>query len=111
MSIPLATTTVTVTSQAELEPGGGITTSTRATSVAAVISEPSGRERNAPGGGAEAVDAVLLCDTVTGLRHSDRVTDDDTGLVYEVVWVADRRGLGLSHSKAGLVKVDGRVAA
>lgn len=109
--IPLATTTVTVAACAELEPGAGITTSERAAGVAAVISEPSGRERNAPGGGAEAVDAVLLCNTISGLRHTDRVTDDDTGLVYEVAWVADRRGLGLGHSKAGLVKVDGRVAA
>lgn len=108
--IPLATTTVTVTACAELEPGAGITTSTRASGVAAVISEPSGRERNAPGGGGEAVDAVLLCSTVSGLSHRDRVTDAD-GNVYEVAWVAQRVGLGLGHSKAGLVKVDGRVAA
>jgi hypothetical protein len=103
--IPHATTTVTVEALAELEPGAGQSATTRASSVRAVIAAPSGREIAGPGGGVEAIDAVLVADPITGLRHRDRVTDDDTGLVYEVVWVADRRGLGLNHHKAGLVKV------
>lgn len=109
--IPLATTTVTVTAHAEPEPGAGITTSTRASGVRAVIGSPSGTDVPGPGQGAERVDAVLNCDTVTGLAHTDRVTDDATGEVYEVRWVNRRRGLGLDHHRAGLVRVTGRAAA
>lgn len=108
--IPLATTTVTVASQTEAEPGSGVTTATRASGVRAVISEPRGRERNAPGGGAEAIDAVLYCDSGSGIAHTDLVTDAD-GVAYEVAWVTDRDAFGLDHTKAGLVKVTGRVAA
>lgn len=111
MTVPIATTTVTVTSQAEPEPGEGITTAVRASAVRAVIAAPNGTEQAAPGGGAERIDAILDCDPIVGLAHTDVVTDDDTGLTYEVAWVADRRGLGLDHVRAGLVKVKGRVAA
>lgn len=107
--IPLAETTVTVTRQTEAEPGEGITTLTRARNVRAVIAGPSGNEQAAPGGGSETIDAVLLCDPVPGLAHTDLITDAD-GLVYEATWVNHRTGL-LAHTKAGLVKVKGRVAA
>lgn len=105
--IPLATTTVTVTAQAESEPGAGITTSTRASGVRAVIAAPSGSEVAGPGGGSEKVDAVLVADTVSGITHRDRVTTAE-GDAYEVVWVRDRIGLGLDHTRAGLVAVTGR---
>lgn len=107
--IPLADTTVTVTSQTEAEPGEGITTATRARGVRAVIAGPSGNEAAAPGGGSETIDAVLICDPVAGLAHTDRVTDA-AGNTYEVAWVAQRSTL-LAHTKAGLIKVSGRVAA
>lgn len=107
--IPLADTTVTVTSQTEAEPGEGITTATRASGVRAVIAAPSGNEIDVPGGGSETIDAVLLCDPVSGLSHTDRVTDA-AGNVYQVAWVAQRTNL-LAHTKAGLVKVAGRAAA
>lgn len=110
MTIPLATTTVTVAAQAEPEPGAGITVTPRASGVRAVVAAPSGTEIAAPGGGGERIDAVLVCDTVTGLAHTDRVTDDGTGAVYEVAWVAERQGLGLGHHRAGLVKLAGRAA-
>ena len=99
--IPLATTTVTVASQSEPEPGEGITTAVRASGVRAVISTPNGSELPAPGGGAERVDAILLADSIVGMAHTDKVTDDD-GTVYEVVWVAQREGFGLEHTTAGL---------
>lgn len=110
MTIPLSTTTVTVTSQTEAEVGEGITTATRASGVRAVIAVPSGTEQDAPGGGAERIDAVLLADPITGLDHTDKVTDAE-GHVYQVAWVTQRIGFGQDHTKAGLVALDGRVAA
>lgn len=108
--IPNATTTVTVTAVAEPEPGEGTTTTERAAGVRAVIAAPSGRELAVPGGGGETISAVLLCDPVAGMAHTDRVTEDRHGTVYEVAWVAQREGLGLDHTKAGLVVLNGRAA-
>ena len=108
--IPLATTTISITSQTEAEPGEGITTATRASSIRATIAAPTGAEQAAPGGGSETIDAVLLCDPGTGIAHTDRVTDAE-GNAYEVVWVDTRVGLGLGHTKAGLVRRAGLVAA
>jgi hypothetical protein len=98
----LATTTISVYHQAEPEPGEGITATLYQSGVAAVIAAPSGSELPAPGGGAERVDAILLCNPVTALTHTDRVTDAD-GNAYEVAWVAQREGFGLEHTTAGLV--------
>jgi hypothetical protein len=99
--IPISTTTVTVESQTEAEPGEGITTAPRVSGVRAVISTPSGSELPAPGGGAERIDALLLSDPIVGMAHTDKVTAD--GVVYEVAWVAQRDGFGLAHTTAGLV--------
>lgn len=110
MTIPLATTSVTVTAESEPEPGDGVVTSTRARRVRAVVGAPVGNEVAAPGGGAERVDAVLNADPIRGLAHTDRVTDHQTGDVYEVRWVTQRHGLGLDHTRAGLVRVSGRTA-
>lgn len=110
MSLPLATTTVTVTAQAEAEPGDGLTASTRASGVRAAVVSPSGRDVPGPGGGAEVIDAVLLCDPVDGLAHSDLVTTAE-GEAFEVRWVTQRIGFGLGHTKAGLVRLTGRAAA
>lgn len=101
MSVPMATTTVTVYAQAEAEPGEGRTASVRQADVAAHVSSPSGTEAVAPGGGAETVDAVLLCDPVDGMGHTDTITTAE-GDTFDVVWVERRRGLGLDHMRAGL---------
>lgn len=108
--IPLSTTTVTVTSHTETEPGEGQTAATRASGIRAVIGSPSGTEIAAPGGGTERVDAVLNCDPIAGLAHTDTIVDDQTGLTYEARWVQQRPGM-LAHTRAGLVRVKGRVAA
>lgn len=106
MSLLLATTTVTVEAAATPEPFETTTWSTRAAGAAAHISGPSGRERVGDAGG-ERVDAVLLCDTT--VERGDRVTDAVTGDVFRVAWVQARTGLGLDHTKAGLVRATGQV--
>lgn len=104
--IPLATTTVAVADRAVPEPYEGATITVRAVGVPAHISSPSGAER-AGSAGLERIDAVLLCDTTAA--HGDRVTDEVTGTVYRVAWLFDRTGLGLDHTKAGLVATSGGV--
>lgn len=105
--IPLADTTVTVTRQTEAEPGEGITSTVRARHLRAVIASPTGSAKDAPGGGTEVIDAVLVCDPLSTLDRTDRVTDGTT--VYQVAWVTQRPGL-LAHTRAGLIKVSGRAA-
>lgn len=106
--IPAATTTVTWKAASEPEPGEGRTFSTRASGVRAVISSPNGRAQGQAGGGREVIDAVLNCDPVSG-EHTDLVVDDTTGETWEVVWVEQRKGLGVDHTRAGLKRVAGVV--
>ncbi|MBP7631963.1 MAG: hypothetical protein KA758_16030 [Acidimicrobiales bacterium] len=108
MTLLLTTTTVTVEAANTPEPHEGTTYTPRATGVAAHVSSPSGRERAGSDGG-ERIDAVLLCGTT--VARNDRVTDAGTGDVYRVAWVQERTGLGLDHTKAGLVRATGAVAA
>lgn len=108
MSLLLATTTVTIEDGASAEPFEPATFTTRASGVDAHISTPTGRERTGDAGG-ERIDAVLLCDTV--VARGDRVTDAGTSDVYRVAWVQARTGLGLDHTRAGLVRATGQVAA
>lgn len=109
MSIPTATTTITVEAMTETEPGEGRTAATVASGIRAVIGSPSGREQPAPGGGTSRVTDVLNCDPCPELADNTcRVTDDTTGTVYEVEWVRQRGGFGLEHTKAGLVQIVGR---
>ena len=105
MPVPIATTTVAVYAMAEAEPGEGRTRTLRAT-VPGHISAPTGNEVQAPGGGASTVDAVVLCDPVTGMAHTDQVETAE-GDIYEVLWVRQRRGLGLDHMQAGCRRVTG----
>lgn len=102
--ITLATTTVTHQAASEPEPGEGRTFTDTATGVPATIGSPSGADRLAPGGGSEVIDAVLNCDPIDA-GHRDRILDENTGEVWEVVWVQNRRGLGLDHTRAGLKRV------
>lgn len=104
--IPLATTTVTVADTATPEPFEAATLTVRASGVPAHISSPSGAER-AGSDGMERIDAVLLTDTT--VARGDQVTDDTTGVVYRAAWAHRRTGLGLDHTKAGLVATAGGV--
>lgn len=106
MTVLLPTTTVTVEATSRPEPYEAATTTARAAGQAAHISSPSGSERVGDAGG-ERIDAVLLCDTT--VARGDRVTDEATGTVYRVAWVHDRTGLGLDHTRAGLVATTGAV--
>lgn len=106
MSVLLPTTTVTVADASTPEPFETTTYTARASGVAAHISGPSGSERAGSDGG-ERIDAVLLCDTT--VERGDRVTDAATADVYRVLWVQKRTGLGLNHTKAGLVRATGAV--
>lgn len=100
--IPLATTTVTVTSPGTGEPyetpSGGATV---ASGVPAHISSPSGLEQ-LQGGSQQIIDKRLLSEPIDELTSDMTVVDDSTGLAYAVVWVDQRDGLGLAHTVAGL---------
>lgn len=108
MSVLLPTTTVAISDASTPEPFETTTYTARASGVAAHISSPSGSERAGSDGG-ERIDAVLLCDTT--VARNDRVTDELTGAVYRVAWVHERTGLGLDHTKAGLIYADGETVA
>lgn len=106
MTVLLPTTTVTVEDGTNPEPFEATTFSARSAGVPAHISSPSGSERVGDAGG-ERIDAVLLCDVF--VERGDRVTDASTGAVYRVAWVTERTGLGLDHTRAGLVRATGEV--
>lgn len=108
MTLPLTTTTVLIEDGDTPEPFEGTTWTTRHTAAAAHISSPSGRDRAGEDGG-ERIDAVLL--TEVEVWRGDRVTDASTGDVYRVAWVTERTGLGLDHTKAGLIRASGEVPA
>lgn len=108
--IPYSTTTVTVQAVTEPEPGEGRTATVRAAAVRAVVSDPSGRDIPAPGGGREVVHKVLNSDPVSGMDRTDRVVDDTTGDTYEVVWVDQRYEAGMAHTRAGLRRTTGVAA-
>lgn len=108
--IPLATTTITVRRPTVTggDPyDGAVTTAVAAASVRAHISAPAGVE-TLRGGQQESLEWRLACDPVA-LDNADQVIDDQTGLVYEVVWAAARTGLGLDHVEAGLRRTEAAV--
>jgi hypothetical protein len=104
--IAVSTTTITHRTGAETEPGEGRTFTTAQSRVRATIGSPTGKDLLAAGGGREVIDAVLNCDPITA-SHYDRIVDDDTAEVWEIVWVQNRNGLGLDHTRAGLKRVAG----
>lgn len=110
MTIPTATTTVLVEQAAETEPGEGRTWTEVARDVRAVIGSPSGGASAADGGGSSAVQWRLDADPISDLTDTCRVTDQATGVVYEVDWVAHRAGFGLDHTVAGIRVARGAVA-
>ena len=104
MTIPGATTTITVQSPIQAEPYEALTWATVAAGVRAVIGEPDGRESTATGAASTVTDR-LTADPVA-LTHDMQVIDDTTGDIYAVVWAVRRIGLGLEHTTAGLRKVN-----
>ena len=107
MAIPLATTTISVlpgTTSGDPYDSDPSDTPT-ATGVRAHISTGSGDE-TVRGGQQEVVTFRLSCDPVE-LSHTNRVKDEATDEVYEVVWARSRTGLDLDHVQAGLRMVKG----
>lgn len=106
--VPLPTTTVRV----ERPATGGDPYETAddptvvSTGTPAHIGEPSGTEIQA-GGELEQISDVLLTDALIDLRHTDLIVDEATGQRFRVSWVRQRQGLGLDHTKAGLVTYQG----
>lgn len=106
MSIPLATTTITVERRGSESANYETPTLTPiASGVRAVIGSPSG-VTSRQGGSREAVTFRLNSDLVE-LDAECEVTDDKTADRYLVVWAKQRRGLGLDHTVAELQQVTG----
>jgi hypothetical protein len=106
MSVPVATTTITIERPTGGDAYDGVSYATYRTGVRAVIGSPSGAEINA-GGSSQQVSARLNCDPVD-LAHTDRVTDEKTGITYEVLWTARRLGFGVDHTVADLLVITDR---
>lgn len=105
MASPLATTTLRVERPAAAEPYEEPTYATVASNVRGHISGPSGAER----GGDSSQEEVTFpfgCD-LADVHHRDRIVDEATEEVYEVLWARQRRGLGLDHTTGALRQVDG----
>jgi hypothetical protein len=108
--IPVATTTVTVWTLTDTEPGDAPTLTLLVQGVPAHIGQPKGSERWAPGGGTSRVDAVCWCALTPEVTATGRVVDDTTAEVWEILAVAHRRGLGLDHTRIDLRATTGRAA-
>lgn len=108
--IPLSTTTITIqrADPADEPYEDESPRTTVASGVKAHISTSRGSEA-VVGGDQEVVYFRLTCDPCD-LKHTDQVTDDVTGLVYDVEWARLRRGLGMDHVEAGLRQVEGVVS-
>lgn len=111
MAVPLATTSITLTGrrpQAAIDPdaegydGPALPLSNLATDVPACISGPT----NIREGDSEREMWELRCDPIPGIgiNRFDIVTDETTGDVYEVDWVAESKVtmFGLDHIHARL---------
>lgn len=106
MTLPLATTTITIESPGPSEPYEPSTWLPFAAGIPAHIGDPSGSEL-LRGGSQERIDKRLGSEPIAGLTSDHRITDDVTGDRYEVVWVDQRVGLGLDHTVAGLRRFRG----
>jgi hypothetical protein len=124
MSIPVATTTITIKRVEALDPDSPDTevdpweydpdapaeTETERqyvldSNVRAVISTRPGRSGSP--GDTETVVFELVCDP-TDLTHKDVVVDEISEERYEVLWAQSTPGIaGLAHVRAGLVMVTG----
>lgn len=111
MSIPLATTTIAVrriTADLSTVDPYEVTAvpETVASGIRAHIGSESGTEAIAGISAQEDIGWHLDCD-ITDLVVTDQVYDETTGLTFQVVWAAERHGLGLDHIEGGLRRVVG----
>lgn len=110
MSIPLATTTVTITRSSVPADTDGYDPNPAGPAlvkegVPAVVSLPGG----APvlvGGDRIVYNTRLTCDPVD-LQANDLVTDDIEGTTWVCLWARQSIGLGLDHTVASLREVTG----
>lgn len=114
MTLPLATTTITIkrvlADLSTTDPYEATAVpETIASGIRAHISSPSGSELVGGADSQESVTFRLDCDP-TDLAHTDIVTDETTGQDYRVTWARSRSGLGLDHVEAGLLQVTGVMA-
>lgn len=115
MSIPVATTTIRVErvpSDGDRDPyDAAPAAATVASGVRAHISTGRGSEDRA-GSDRSIVQFRLSCDLFTGgLLHTDTVTDERSGEVYEVRWSVSRDVAGLAHFQAGMDQISGVVSS
>lgn len=104
MSVFLPTTTVSVRKHdttGAVEQFDSPVYTTGPVGVRAHIGRQRGAEENV-GRSLAVVEAELLADPIPGLSNGDQIVDANTAEVWEVLWVQDRHGLGLRHTKAGL---------
>lgn len=114
MSIPLATTTISVLRPTAAQdageayqvdapaPGGYRTT---ATGIRAHIGSPGGSE-TVRGSEQMVGQFGFLCDPVD-MDHYSWVRDEKTGSTYQVIWVKSRTGFGPSFMQGQLKRVEG----
>jgi hypothetical protein len=112
MTLPIATTTITVTrttSGADVDPYviSDDSSTVVASGVRAVIGPYSGSEF-VRGGEQSIVNATMQCDACD-VTHYDRVTDAMTGDVFSVISVQSVQGFGLDHYECQLKRIDGAV--
>ena len=106
--IAVATTTVTVRTITEAEPGEGRTVASTARNVRAHFSAVSGGESTTPGGGSSTLSGTALLDPCT-VAHTDQLVDENTGEVWEVQTARLHRGVGLDHMRCAVKLVTGVV--
>jgi len=108
VTVPLATTTITVLRPVAGDPYEPSETppATVTTGIRAHISTPNVGNSRIVGGQQSVVEPRLACDPCD-FTFTDLVRDDTTGQVYGVSWVQRRIGLGLDHMEAGLRFVEG----
>jgi hypothetical protein len=104
--IAVATTTVTVRTVTEAEPGEGRTVSATARNVRAHFSAVSGGESTRPGGGQSTLSGTALLDPCT-VAHTDQLVDENTGEVWEVLSARLHRGVGLDHVRCEVERIEG----
>ena len=103
--IPVQTTTVDVLTPAVDEPYETGSYSTVHSRVPAHVGSPSGTDVVANAGQAEITHTLNCAPVVFG--QNDRVVDNTTGYLFDVIWSDVRRGLGLDHTRAGLRRIEG----
>lgn len=114
MTLPIATTTITVRRPASLadgeDPYDEPTTAPKlvAAGVRAHISVSAAVETVTGRASTNDITYKLNADPIE-LDARDQITDDRSGEVFEVVWARQQTGLGLDHTSGELRRVAGSV--